>query len=229
MPKSLVICTSPTAASRLGEEARRKYAGRQIVPYTLSYAQRIDAGGVRVRLTELVDGALTQEWTELVQRGEATLASRGDRDVREKSFEELMAEANCFGREAVLQLVSPAVVEVDGRAQPFPVLQPIFEHYISVWNSFSEIKIEAGQANMEGLAHVLVKDFKLSCLATPFGAGSQGWMRLEMEKGRTEDEIGLFNGLVDFAFYCGTGLHTAEGLGQTRRLDAPGRPTHANL
>ena len=119
--------------------------------------------------------------------------------MRETSFGELMAEADRFGREAALQLVSPAIVGVDGRAEPFPVLQPIFEHYISVWNSFSETGIDAGQANIEGLAHVLVKDFKLSCLATPFGAGSQGWMRLKrIEKGRTEEEIGLFDGLVGF-------------------------------
>jgi hypothetical protein len=42
-----------------------------------------------------------------------------------------------------------------------------------------------------------------------------------MERGRTEQEIALFNTLVDFAFYCGTGAHTDEGLGQTRRMERP--------
>ncbi len=76
---------------------------------------------------------------------------------------------------------------------------------------------------MQGLAHVHVADFKLSCVATPFGPGSQGWVKLEMEKGRTEEEIALFNGLIDFAFYCGTGAHTDEGLGQTRRMERAGK------
>ena len=56
----------------------------------------------------------------------------------------------------------------------------------------------------------------------PFGTGGQGWVTLEMEKGRTEEEIGLLNALIDFAFYCGTGVHTEAGLGQTRRI-APRR------
>jgi CRISPR/Cas system endoribonuclease Cas6 (RAMP superfamily) len=48
-------------------------------------------------------------------------------------------------------------------------------------------------------------------------------MALEVEKGRTEEEIGLFNTLIDYAFFCGTGMYTDAGLGQTRRLPGKGR------
>ena len=98
---------------------------------------------------------------------------------------------------------------------PFPVHPIVFERYAEVWNAFSEVKMRAAA---EWLPYVHVTDFKISCLASPYGVGAQGWVALEMEKGRSEDEIGLFNTLVDFAFYCGTGLHTEEGLGQTRRF-----------
>jgi len=187
-----------------------------IKPYTFSYAQRTDAGSVRVRITEVSDGALTQEWADMAKRGEATLASSPDRDVRRRTFDELMVNADRASRETALQFVSPIIVEVSGRAVPFPVFPAVFEQYIAVWNAFSDTKISAGT---EGLGHVHVTDFRISCVASAFGPGSQGWVKLEMEKGRTEVEIALFNGLIDFAFYCGTGLHTDEGLGQTRRME----------
>ena len=61
-------------------------------------------------------------------------------------------------------------------------------------------------------------DFKISCAAAgPIVRGrygrAEGWVTLEMERGRTEQEIALFNTLVDFAFYCGTGARTDEGAG----------------
>jgi hypothetical protein len=216
MPRSAVIYTSPDAFAGLKEEARRKFAHLPLKPYTFSYGQRTDAGSVRVRVTEVLDGALAQEWVRLVERGEATPASSADRDVRRRTFEELMADADRARREACLQLVSPTIVEVNAQALPFPVFPVIFEQYIAAWNTFSDALIGPWK---DGLDHVRVTDFRISCVASPFGPGSQGWVKLEMEKGRTEGEIGLFNALLDFAFYCGTGLHTEEGLGQTRRME----------
>jgi CRISPR/Cas system endoribonuclease Cas6 (RAMP superfamily) len=93
----------------------------------------------------------------------------------------------------------------------------VFARYREVWSAFSTVRLPAGTEQV--LQHVRVTDFKISCAASPFGPGAKGWVTVEMEKGRTEQEIALFNGLIDFAFYCGTGLHTEEGLGQTRRMD----------
>jgi len=216
MPRSTVIYTNSDAFALFKEEARRKFKGLAIKPYTFSYAQRTDTGSMRARITELAEGALASEMAMLVERGEATLASPVDRDVRVGTFEELMGDADRTRLEVVLQFVSPVIVEVNGALGPFPVLSAAFGRYITVWNAFSEEKIGLSEV---GLAHVRITDFKISCVASPFGPGSQGWMRLEMERGRTEGQIGLFNGLLDFAFYCGTGLHTDEGLGQTRRME----------
>jgi hypothetical protein len=220
MPRSAVIYTNQDAFARLREEARRKFENLSIKPYTFSHPQRTDARNVRVRITELADGALGEELARLVERGEATLASDADRDVRSQSYEELREDADRARWEVALQFASPVIVEAGGRAEPYPVLGAVFGRYVEVWNAFSEEKI--GQER-EGLAHVHVVDFKISCVASAFGPGSQGWVRLEMEKGRTEAELGLFNGLVDFAFYCGTGVHVEEGLGQTRRMEKTGR------
>lgn len=219
MPRSAVIYTNLDVFARLKEAARRGFESAAIRPYTFSYPQRTDAHNVRVRLTELVDGAVARELAQLADRGEAILASPADRDVRSQSYEELMEDADRARTEATLQFVSPVIVETSGQNQPFPLLQAVFDRYIKVWDTFSGAKI--GEVR-EWSTHVHVADFKISCVATPFGAGSQGWVRLEMGKGRTEEEIGLFNGMVDFAFYCGTGLHTDEGLGQTKRMEKKG-------
>ena len=48
--------------------------------------------------------------------------------------------------------------------------------------------------------------------------GFEGRVSLELDKGLSEETIRLFNLLVDYASYCGTGLYTNEGLGQTGRL-----------
>jgi hypothetical protein len=219
MPRSAVIYTNLDVFTHLAEAARRGFESAAMRPYTFSYPQRTDAHNVRVRLTELVDGAVTRELARLADRGEAILASPADRDVRSQSYEELMEDADRARTEVTLQFVSPVIVEAGEQNQPFPLLHAVFDRYIEVWDAFSGAKIgEVG----EWPAHVHVADFKISCVATPFGVGSQGWVRLEMEKGRTEEEIGLFNGLVDFAFYCGTGLYTDEGLGQTRKMEKKG-------
>jgi CRISPR/Cas system endoribonuclease Cas6 (RAMP superfamily) len=113
--------------------------------------------------------------------------------------------------------VSPTIVEINARAGPFPVFPVIFEHYIAVWNRFSDALIDPSWTDR--LDHIRITDFRISCVASPFGPGSQGWVKLEMEKGRSEADIAMFNRLLDFAFYCGTGLHTVDGLGQTRRME----------
>lgn len=220
MPRSAVIYTNPDAFERLKEEVRRRFVHARILPYTFSYGQRTEAASVRVRVTELADDSLKDELACFVKDGKATLASSSDRDVRSLTYGELMADADRARTEVTLQFVSPAIVEVGTRIEPFPVLAAVFGRYAAMWNAFAEEKIDEGTP---WLAHVRVADFKISCVRSPFGPGSQGWMRLEMEQGRTEGEIALFNGLVDFAFYSGTGLHTNEGLGQTRRMEQAGR------
>ena len=219
MPRSAVIYTNPDAFAALREEARRKFESLPIKPYTFSFGQKTDAGSIRVRVTELEDGALADELTHMAGRGEITLASPADRDVRSQSYGELMEDADRARWEVSFQLASPVIVKVGGQGQPFPVPESLFGHYVEAWDAFSEVKIGEGK---EALARVRVADFKISCVATPFGPGSQGWVKLEMEKGSTEEEIGLVNGLIDFAFYCGTGLYTHEGLGQTKRMEKRG-------
>jgi hypothetical protein len=215
MPRYVVIYTDPATLAGLKEFARREYAGCSTKPYTFSFGQKTQSPNLRARICELREGVLAPAIDELVKKGIAVLAAPQDRDVRVRTYGELMGDADRRTRVATLQFASPIILEVSGEIVPFPVIQVIFRKHIEVWQAFSGMDI-SGSAN--ALKAVRVIDFKISCMSTPFGPGAQGWVRLEMEKGRTEEEIALFNGLIDFAFFCGTGLHTDEGLGQTRRM-----------
>jgi CRISPR/Cas system endoribonuclease Cas6 (RAMP superfamily) len=137
-----------------------------------------------------------------------------------QTYEELMENADRFNRTASLHFASPTIINLDGAETPFPVVPVLLHHYMDVWNLFSPTAIAGGG---EWVGRVRLRDFKISCVMTPFGPGFQGWITLELDKGRTELEIASFNALLDFAFYSGTGLYTSRGLGQTRRVERKGR------
>ncbi len=215
MPLSAVVYTSSESFSRLVESVRRRCEGASIRPYTFSFAHKIESG-IRVRLTELVKNAVMPLVRDMAAAGEARLASGADREVRETAYEELFADADRSMRVATLQFVSPAVVDVRGEAVPFPVIGSIFARYREIWDAFSPVPLPPID---EVVRRLSVTDFKISCKTALSGVGAEGWVSLELERGRTEQEIALFNALVDFAFYCGSGLHTDRGLGQTRRME----------
>ena len=216
MPLSAVIYTSKEAFSSVRDAVRKSAEGLAVKPYTFSFAHKLETGVIRVRATELSQGVLMPVVREIAKKGEATLASSADREVREAAYEELIADANRTMRVATIRFASPTIVEVQGEYVPFPVIHAIFARYREIWNTFSPIPLPPATEVME---RVHMTDFKISCAAGPYGVGTEGWVTLEMEKGRTEQEIALFNTLVDFAFYCGTGTHTDEGLGQTWRME----------
>ncbi|HUJ90837.1 MAG TPA: CRISPR system precrRNA processing endoribonuclease RAMP protein Cas6 [Syntrophorhabdales bacterium] len=217
MPRSVVLYTSDEVLLQVKRRLAEHFGPEKIKPYTCSFAHASEAGARRVRITELVPHSLAPILNELVASGQAVPVSAADKDVCGASYEDLMQDADRFRRSAVLQFSSPTMMSLGGYSVSFPVLPLMLSHYIHVWNSLAGFKITRAP---ELLEHVKMKDFKVSCVQSERGAGFQGWIGLEMEKGRSEEEIQAFNALVDFAFYCGTGLHTDEGLGQTRRAAA---------
>src|SRR5450759_1188576 len=54
--------------------------------------------------------------------------------------------------------------------------------------------------------HARITDFKISVARTARGVGFEGRVPVELEKGLSEETIRLFNLLVDYASYCGTGM-----------------------
>jgi hypothetical protein len=222
MPLSVVAYTSHESFAGLAAQLKKRFEDRKIKPYTLSFPHKQATGDVRFRATELAPGALMPLLADMVEKKAATLASPADREIRRAAYGEILRDADRSRRTLTVQYATPVMVPVMGNLLPFPIVPAVFAGYGEAWDAFSDVVLP--RPAVEAAAFVRVADFKISCAATPFGTGGQGWVTLEMEKGRTEEEIGLLNALVDFAFYCGTGVHTEEGLGQTRKID-PRRPS----
>jgi CRISPR-associated endoribonuclease Cas6 len=214
MPRSLVLYTTEDLVARLREKAGEIHGDKAVKPYTFSFAHPTSTGTLRLRLTELVDNCLAPCLDEINRSGDVVYGAAPDSEVRADSFEEIFEGADAFLREARLQFLSPTLVTLGGYRVPFPVLPLTFSTYIYAWNAHSPKKIPGTAGLFEAIR---MTGFKISCARTHYGAAFQGWVDLEMEQGRSEGEIKMFNALCDFAFYCGTGLHVQEGLGQTRR------------
>ena len=118
MPRSAVIYTDAAALSGLKDLARKEYADDPTKPYTFSYGQKTDAGNLRVRVSELRDGILMPAIDELVKKGVAVLAAPPDRDVRSRTYEELMEEADRRGYMAQPQREDEFRVWEDAAAWP---------------------------------------------------------------------------------------------------------------
>jgi hypothetical protein len=214
MPRSLVLYTSNQVLSRLKERLARTYEQDPVKPYTLSFGQTSEGDARRVRITELLAYSLSPIIDDLVAGGQALPVSTADKDVRGVSYQDLFEGADPSQRTAVLQLSSPTIISLGGYSVAFPVLPLMLSQYVHAWNAFAGFQVARVPHLLE---HLKMTDFKISCTQTEHGPGCQGWVALELATGRPEEEIRTFNALVDFAFYCGTGLHTDEGFGQTRR------------
>jgi hypothetical protein len=219
MPRSVVLYINDDLLFQVKRRLAERFGPEKIKPYTCSIAHASEIGARRVRITELVPYSLAPILDDLVASGQALPVSTADKDVCGTSYEDLMQGADRFRRTALLQFTSPTIMSLGGYRVSFPVLPLMLSHYVHVWNNVAGFKITRAP---ELLEHVKLGDFKVSCVQSEHGTGFQGWVALEMEKGRSEEEIQTFNALVGFAFYCGTGLHTDEGLGQTRRVEDKG-------
>jgi CRISPR-associated endoribonuclease Cas6 len=219
MPRSIIIYSSKEDFLELESLLNGQFSSFSIQPYTLSFPQRNQSGLRRVRITELSDDVVVPLITDRAKAKGWMVAASTDGDVTERSYEEIAEEADRFRRSVTLQFTSPVIVECGGQKMPFPEASRILAGYAFVWDAFSASAIGPIE---DAMASVEVTNFKISSAATAFGLGAEGWMTLELREGATEEGIGTLNRLVDFAFYCGTGLYTNHGLGQTRRIEGMG-------
>ena len=224
MPRSGILYASSAVLFQLKERLGGRFAPEVVKPYTLSAAHKTQGDFCRIRFTELVEHSLSPIIDELLTSGQALPVSRADNDVRGTSYEHLLQDADRFQRTAILQFSSPTIIDFGGYSVPFPVLPLMLSSYLHLWNAFARLEIPRAA---ELLRHIKMRDFKCSCVRSTHGPGFQGWVTMEMDKGRSEEEIRAFNVLIDFAFYCGTGLHTEEGLGQTGRAKGHGLTSKA--
>jgi hypothetical protein len=218
MPRSIIIYASRECLVALRAKFVDTVDSSGTPPYTISHGQKLqEPEKVRVRITELQGTIVAPILEEIAKEYDISVASGADREVRAISYEDLLENASPVDTNLTLQFMSPVIVDIGaGSLTPFPVLTSVFQRYSEVWNLFSAVRLSFPEEVVRSLK---VTQFALSCRSTRFGTGAQGWVTIDLGKGKTEDEIRLFNTLTDFSFFAGTGLYVHEGLGQTCRME----------
>jgi CRISPR-associated endoribonuclease Cas6 len=198
-------------------------------PFTLSPLTPDGDERYRLRVTLLedqywayVEKGMKQERTIRVE--DRILALEGEPEVTHQTYIAL-AQSVATRRDIILRFDSPTCFKSHEMNYPLPDPVLVFASHCARWNAFAPEALRIGEAWSEWVAmHVAVSRLELSSQVFRFGdhqqIGSVGRVQYvvvgtgpEVEAGR-----GPLNALADYAFFCGTGHKTTQGMGQTRRL-----------
>ncbi len=137
------------------------------------------------------------------------------------SFDEMLERAS-GERKVSLRFDSPTVFRSGGKRNiAFPSPELVFGSLLNKWNAFSGIELNPSLVDDVG-SEVLVSRYKLETKMLAFNSyqelGFLGSCVYSANDDVTGDELRTLNALADFAFFCGTGVKTTMGMGQTRKL-----------
>ena len=198
-------------------------------PFTLSPLTADGDGRYHLRVTLLedqywpyVEKGMQQERTIRVE--DKILALEGDPQVTHQTYVAL-AQSVATRRDIILRFDSPTSFKSHEMTYPLPDPVLVFTSHCARWNAFVPEALRISEAWSDWVAqHVAVSRFDLSSQVFHFGdyqqIGCVGRVQYvvvgngrEVEEGR-----GPLNALADYAFFCGTGHKTTQGMGQTRRV-----------
>lgn len=121
-----------------------------------------------------------------------------------------------------LAFQSPTGFRSNRQDNAVPSPRRCLEGYLRKWNAFAGVPLPVGVGDLLGYVeeHIKVVDSKLRPTQVSFGGfyekGVVGEVRWEADGGPPA-LLRLVNALVDYAYYCGTGVKAAQGMGQTVR------------
>jgi CRISPR-associated endoribonuclease Cas6 len=199
-------------------------------PFTLSPLTPDGDERFRLRLTLLedqywpcVERGMQQERTIRVE--DKIFALEGEPQVTHQTYIAL-AQSVATRRDIVLCFDSPTSFKSREMAYSLPDPVLVFISHCARWNAFVPEALQISEAWSEWVAqHVAISRFELSSQVFRFGdhqqIGCVGRVQyVVVGNGREVDEgRGPLNVLADYAFFCGTGHKTTQGMGQTRRLE----------
>ncbi len=211
------------------EIARRVHEVSDPKPYTVSPLRR-NGNDAQFRIT-LLDDAL---WSPLKVGIEsmpevrvlwATLPFAEEPRVEQKSYAELAQ--NALEKPSVtLRFESPTSFKSREMHYPLPDPVLVFASYHARWNAFAPAELQIDAAWDEWARDsVAVSRFETNTEVVRHKEFSQiGFVGVVQYSvaGKHADAragIGPLNALADYAYFCGTGHKTTQGMGQTRRLE----------
>jgi len=140
---------------------------------------------------------------------------------RTASYGKILDQASDSCRKVMLKFYSPCALYIQGRPYPLPDPFEIFLGYLSQWNRFAgpPLDPELEQACQRGLCLV---DFRLRMRLfrdeKDTMPGFVGSAVFSLQGRHPESVLKGLNALWDYAYFCGTGISTARGMGMTRRI-----------
>jgi CRISPR-associated endoribonuclease Cas6 len=123
----------------------------------------------------------------------------------------ILANANDFDSEILLNFVSPTSFKQHQNIQPFPLPELVFNSLLRRWNHFAPSDLHFPEVKWQGLVSAF--DLKTHALKMEAGTeiGSVGWVKyrfLDSEQAR------IATILSHFAVFSGVGRKTTMGMGQ---------------
>ncbi|RLC92081.1 MAG: hypothetical protein DRI39_08940 [Chloroflexi bacterium] len=124
-------------------------------------------------------------------------------------------------RRIALRFLSPTGFRTARAGMPTPTPRLCLEGYLRKWTAFSGLSMPAEAILGYAEEHLTVRRTQLRPASVRLGwsveEGVVGWVEWWAEGG-SPFLLRLVNALANYASYCGTGMKTALGMGQTTRL-----------
>ncbi len=198
-------------------------------PFTVSPLVEDGDGRYRFRMTLLEDeyGPYVSKGMErerTVRVGDQILAIDGETQVTHRTYADLAQQAGT-SPVIILRFDSPTAFKTREMQYPLPDPVLVFASYQARWNAFAPAEFQIDDAWAAWMAQsVAVSRFQIETAVFQYGKYQQiGCIGVAQYTAveRSSDahaSRGPLNALADYAYFCGTGRLTTQGMGQTRRL-----------
>jgi CRISPR-associated endoribonuclease Cas6 len=125
-------------------------------------------------------------------------------------------------KDIVLEFNSPTGFRTQNKTTALPEPHRCIAGYLRKWNTFSNLAMQTEPILKYITNHLVTECTELEPSSANFGEYYQrGWVG--RVKWRADVEISfllrMVNALVNYSVYCGTGMKTAMGMGQTKRIN----------
>ena len=185
------------------------------------------AGGASFRIS-LLDDALFEPLVEGIRR--EPFAKLHERVLH------LSAAPDCVGdtylaltqraqpnRRVTLEFMTPTCFHVNNMAYVLPDPHRIFESYAKQWGRYAPADLHMPSDWLAWLEQAIgISALKIELrqlrFATHVQQGFVGKATFEVLLNPHAEGLHWLNTLADYAFFCGTGHKTSQGMGQTRRV-----------
>lgn len=141
-----------------------------------------------------------------------------------RSYEEIWGKAK-EDRKIRLTFLSPTSFRSQGMHYPLPDPLLVFRSYLSQWNECAPSRLRFNVNTLDVVeAHVALSYHRLHTEVVDFDRYKQigfvGMVQYTVTKAHLlgSEILKRLNALGDYAYFCGTGHKTTQGMGQTKRI-----------